>query len=327
MATLQDYAASAFYDFKQNFTGQDFVLGKDVESWVQALDYGVSKPTVYTISPAATIAVDAETASLQADVAVTLYRRDVLKFPGKAVIVIAEDVTIGTSATTVKILPAVEQITVSSVTITVEAEIAASSVTASFTASVAYPVTIGQQIVFGSTTITINENKTIGTGATTVAILASPATVADAATSVIPAPQAKTYGMLPILSMAEGGLPEMSGSDAEAMNKEQGLYAARRTVKRDGSITISGALLRNDPSLRFLQEIGLGSRNVYYQARYAPFTLLDDGTYSEGAGPGAYEVVTTLTNVSYPSGGQEFVQVNYTLNFSGRPEQYAPLLA
>lgn len=252
MPTLQDYAASAFYDFKQNFTGQDFVLGKDVESWVQALDYGVSKPTIYTIEAETAIAADDETASLSSTAAVKLYRRDVLKFPGKAVIVIAEDIEVLTTATTVKILPAVEAITI---------------------------------------------------GAT-----------------------AKTYGMLPILSMAEGGLPEMSGSDAEAMNKEQGLYAARRTVKRDGSITISGALLRNDPSLRFLQEVGLGSRNVYYQARYAPFTLLDDGTYSEGAGPGAYEVVTTLTNVSYPSGGQEFVQVNYTLNFSGRPEQYAPLI-
>jgi hypothetical protein len=253
MATLQDYAASAFYEFKQNFTGQDFVLGKDVESWVQELSYGASKPTVYTITAETAIDVDDETASLSADVAVKLYRRDVLKFPGKDVIVIAEDIEIGTTATTVNILPAVEAI------------------------------------------------------------------AADA--------EAVTYGMIPILSMAEGGLPEMSGTDAEAMNKEQGLYTARRTVKRDGSITISGAMLRNDPSLRLLQDVGLGSRNIYYQARYAPFTLADNDTYTEGAGPGAYEVVTTLTNNSYPSGGQEFVQVNYTMNFAGRPDQYAPLLA
>lgn len=252
MATLQDYASTAFYEFKQNFTGQDFVLGKNVESWVQELEYGASKPTVYTITTGA-IAADAETASLSSDVAVTLYRRDVLKFPGKPVIVIAEDVEVGTGATVVKILPAVSSV--------------------------------------------------------------------DAGAEGV------TYAMIPILSMAEGGLPEMSGTDAEAMNKEQGLYTARRTVKRDGSITISGAMLRNDPSLRLLQDVGLGSRNIYYQARYAPFTFIDDGNYREGAGPGAYEVVTTLTNNSYPSGGAEFVQVNYTMNFSGRPDQYTPLRA
>jgi len=253
MTTLQDYASSAFYEFKQNFTGQDFVLGKDVESWVQELAYGASFPKIYTITMDAAADEDDEEISVTADEAVTLYRRDVLKF-GTVLAVIAEDTEIGLTATTVPVLPLT-------------------------------------------------------------------ADIADAVEAV-------TYGMIPILSMAEGGLPEMSGTDAEAMNKEQGLYTARRTVKRDGSITISGAMLRSDPSLQLLQDIGLGSRNIYYQARYAPFTLSGaDDVYTEGAGPGAYEVVTTLTNNSYPSGGQEFVQVNYTMNFAGRPNQYVPLVA
>jgi hypothetical protein len=132
--------------------------------------------------------------------------------------------------------------------------------------------------------------------------------------------------MVPILSMAEGGFPEVSGTDAEAMNKEQGLYVARRTVKRDGSVTISGAMLRNDPSLKLLFDIGRGSQNLFYQARYAPFTTLSGTDYTEGAGPGAYEVVVSLTNASYASAGQEFVQVNYTMNFSGRPDEYKPLV-
>jgi hypothetical protein len=252
MASLTDYASSAFYDLKQNFTGQDFVLGKDIEAWVQELDYGVSKPRVYSMEVVGTApAAEATTIELESNVAgVKLYRRDVLRFASRLV-VIAEDVTVGTSATDVKVLP------------------------------LTGPLAIG-------------------------AI-------------------AKTYAMIPILSMAEGGFPEVSGTDAEAMNKEQGLYVARRTVKRDGSVTISGALLRSDPSLKLLFDIGRGSQNLFYQARYAPFTTLSGTDYTEGAGPGAYEVVVSLTNASYASAGQEFVQVNYTMNFSGRPDEYKPL--
>lgn len=257
MTTLQDYAALAFYDQKQNFTGPDFVKGKDIEAWVKDLPYGSNTPTIKTITIDAAVVADAEEIAVTttSTTAVKLYRRDVLKFmPSEVLVVIAEDVTIatGVTPTTVKILPAVDA---------------------------------------------IPDSET-----------------------------ASTYGMIPILSMAEGGLPEMTGTDAEAMNKEQGLYKARATVSRDGSVSITGALLRNDPSIRLLQDIGLGSRPVYYQARYPAFELLDNGGYSEGSGPGAYEVVMTLTNNSYPSGGQEFVQVNYTLNFSGKPIIYTPLV-
>lgn len=251
MATLQDYAALDFYEEKQQFTGQDYVLGKDTESWVQELPYGESTPLVYEIETEAVIAPDAETASLSANVAVKLYRRDVLKF-GNTLIVIAEDKEIGTAATSIAILPA--------------------------TAEVALAET------------------------------------------------ALTYGMLPILSITEGGLPELTGTDAEAQNKVQGLWKARRTVGRDGSITLSGGMLRSDPSLPLLEKVGRGSRNLFYQSRHAPFTLFEGG-FTEGAGPGAYSCVVSLTNNGYPAGGMEFVQVNYTFNFAGRPDLYTPLIA
>lgn len=247
MGTLQEYAESAFYEQKEDRKGDDFALGKETETWVQALMYNTPFPFIYPVTVIEDVAIDDEVIILKTDRPVTLYRGDYLTFDTNTIVIIAEDTLIGTESTPVKILPALNDIEKDS--------------------------------------------------------------------------HACTYAMIPILSMVEGSLPDSSGTDAESFNKSQGLFSAKKTVKRDGSVTIAGKMLKSDPSLPLLQRIGLGSRNIFLQSRYSPFVTFDG--FAEGGGPGAFEMIATLTNNSYPTPNGEFVEVNYTITFAGTPEPFS----
>lgn len=247
MGTLQEYAESAFYEQKEDRQGDDFVLGKETETWIQALMYNTPFPFTYPMTVMEDVAIDDEIIMLKTDRNVTLYRGDYLKFDTDTMVIIAQDTLIGTESTSVKILPALSNIDKDS--------------------------------------------------------------------------HACTYAMIPIISMTEGSLPDSSGSDTESMNKTQGLFSAKRTVKRDGSVTIAGKMLKNDPSLPLLQRIGLGSRNIFFQSRYSPFVNFEG--YPEGGGPGAFEMIATLTNNSYPTPNGEFVEVNYTITFGNSPKPFS----
>lgn len=249
MSDLQSYVKNAFYDIKQNLTGQDFILGSETESWIQRLRYNETKPKFYIIRCQPVLEGETFIVVL-ANEPVKVYRRDVLKF-NTVLVVITEDTLIDTEPTILPILPLVGNI--------LDEEFAA------------------------------------------------------------------TYGMIPILAVAEGSTPDETGTDADAYVNDLGLYDASRTVRRDGSINISGDMYKDDPSLALLQDLGKRPQNLYYQSRYTPYTVLANGEYTQGSGPGAYEVVVALTDFEFEASGQKFVNVSYTLNFGGSPILYKPL--
>lgn len=254
---LTSLASLDIYDKRLDLRSDSFVLGKDTELWVKALNYGQSVPDIQPIEFDAAVVAEDTTASLKLGTGATvasliLYRGDVLQ-TANALIVIAETTTITTTAAAVPILPAEDAVT--------------------------------------------------------------DATVAH------------TYGLLPVLSIIDGGGLEFSNTEAEANNRSQGVWSAVKTVGRKATTSLTGSLIVTDPAVELFTELSLGSRNLYCENRYSPYVefTLGTTTYVGGAGPGAWSFEASVSS-SMPNPGNEFIKVNATLNVSGRPARYAPLV-
>lgn len=89
MATLVDYQNLDLYAQGECLTGDDFVLGYYLETWIKVLNYQESTPPTTTLTLASAAAAD--DTSITVDVAagsVRVYERDVLYFPTDDVLVL-----------------------------------------------------------------------------------------------------------------------------------------------------------------------------------------------------------------------------------------------
>ena len=183
----------------------------------------------------------------------------------------------------------------------------------------------GDVLKFGSILVVVSATTSIdGTATpTSLPVLSTSAEIADAAT-------ANSYGLIPFWSLQDGGDIEFTGTEAVARNKIQGLYPAKRTTERDGTINLSGSLYVADPGAILMEDLSDGSRNIYYEVRWAPyqtFTDKDGVVTTEGSGPGARAGVATIQSFSVTGARSEFATVNCTLGIASRPDPYVPLAA
>lgn len=258
MATIPSYEALDFYDKRLDLTGQDFVLAYSKEFWFQELELGSATPSVKTITvdnAASPVVIDSEVIPVTSDVAVRLFRGDVLKFGPTLVVITATTLIDGTATPT------------------------------------------------------------------NLPVLSTSAEIPDTTTAI-------TYALVPYLSLQDGGDLENTGTEAVARNKTQGLYPAKRTTERDGTINVSGALYVSDPGAILMEDLSDGSRNIYYEIRWAPyqaFTDQDGNTVAEGAGPGARVGVATIQAFSVQGARSEFATATGTLGMASRPDPYVPL--
>ncbi len=110
--TLDDYPGLDFYEKGLDQKG-DQIRGDASQWWVRALLPGQTAPAIRTITAKASASADAETITVSSDVAVKLYRGDVLNFSLLAtpkVVVVAADTEIGTSNTPLPVLPLIASI-------------------------------------------------------------------------------------------------------------------------------------------------------------------------------------------------------------------------
>jgi hypothetical protein len=208
------------------------------------------------------------------------------------------------------------------VTISSEAIAAADATSISVSSSADITLYAGDVLKFGSKDpVVIATTTEVTSSATTVPVLPVIEALADGDT-------AKTYGMLPVLFRADGGVPETSGTDAGSRNAGESLYRVKAVVERDYTIPLNGRMVSTDPTLYIFRTIGTGRRNVFWQTRYAPFLSFTDdtgATLSEGAGPGAQQGVAYVQNFSMPHAANDLAMVNATLSGVGAPENYVIL--
>ena len=189
------------------------------------------------------------------------------------------------------------------------------------------PITIyrGDILKFTSALVVVSATTTLDGTATPAAlpVVSTSAEIADAETAL-------SYGLIPFWSLQDGGDIEFTGTEAIARNKIQGLYPAKRTTERDGTINLSGGLYVSDPGAILMEDLGDGSRNIYYEIRWAPyqvFTGAGGSTSTEGSGPGARTGVATIQSFTVAGARSEFATVNCTLGIASRPDPYFPLVA
>jgi hypothetical protein len=130
--------------------------------------------------------------------------------------------------------------------------------------------------------------------------------------------------MVPVLSIADGGLPEFSGTEAQANNKNQGLWIVKAVVSREGTINQTGSYYTKDPSIEILSRVAQGWRNLYFESRFAPYEVINSNgvVFDKGRGPGTAMGVITVLSFSIGSTKTEIATVNGTYSVSGRPKPY-----
>lgn len=210
------------------------------------------------------------------------------------------------------------------ITITTEAAALADAETISVSASVAKKVWQGDVIKFdtSSTLVVVKTTTEILTTATTVPVLPLEGGIADNET-------AKTYGMLPVWSLSEGGIPETSGQEASSRNRSESLFPVKIVVGRDYSINCNGRFVKNDPGAHLLESLSDGPKKIYWESRYAPYVSMVDhlGTaIAEGSGPAAKRGTAFVQNFSMPATSQDMQQLQCTLMGSGSFSAYVPLI-
>jgi hypothetical protein len=132
--------------------------------------------------------------------------------------------------------------------------------------------------------------------------------------------EADVYPMLPFLSAKEGGMPDASGSMAEAHNKNMGLYSVSQKYKEDFTATMAGDINFTDPCVPVLNDIYVnGLSKLFVQVRHSVTTVI--GTQEYGEGPFAVEYTGVPTaKISDPEGG--FIAVSLEMKVSGRLNPY-----
>jgi len=184
-----------------------------------------------------------------------------------------------------------------------------------------------------SSDVTLYRNDVLKFTGGLYAVVKATTTVTDDATTVpvyplddpIPAnAEAKTYGMLPLVSAKEGAYPQPSASYAEAHNKNMGWYAVSQKIREDYTATISGDLNFKDPCLEIFQQMQTsGLSKLLIQARHAITTEITIGatTYTYGEGPGAvqYKGQGTVT-LSDPEAGM--IGFSMEVKISGKIDDY-----
>lgn len=184
-----------------------------------------------------------------------------------------------------------------------------------------------------SSDVTLYRNDVLKFTGGLYAVVKATTTVTDVATAVpvyplddpIPATaEAKTYGMLPLVSAKEGAYPQPSASYAEAHNKNMGWYAVSQKIREDYTATISGDLNFKDPCLEIFQQMQTsGLSKLLIQARHAITTEITIGatTYTYGEGPGAvqYKGHCTVT-LSDPEAGM--IGFSMEVKISGKIDDY-----
>lgn len=210
------------------------------------------------------------------------------------------------------------------ITVTMESAATADAETISVSASVAKRVYSGDVIKFDTSSVLVVVKTTteILTTATSVPVLPLEGNIADNET-------AKTYGLLPVWSLSEGGIPESSGQEASSRNRSESLYPVKIIVGRDYSLNCNGRFVKNDPGAYLLETLSIGSKKVYWESRYAPFISMvnhEGATLDEGSGPAAKRGIAFIQNFSMPATAQDMQQVQASLMGSGAFSAYVPLV-
>jgi hypothetical protein len=165
----------------------------------------------------------------------------------------------------------------------------------------------------------IAATTTIASTATTVPILPLMDGITDEATAL-------SYGLKPLLSLMEGGIPESSGTEVTSRNKGQNLHSAKAIFGRDSTINLSGTVVRSDEALAIIAKKKRGSSLIYFESRYAPYENFStmDANWIYGAGISAERGVAFVNNFT-PTSGMDFQKITATLSISGAPTPYYPL--
>jgi hypothetical protein len=173
--------------------------------------------------------------------------------------------------------------------------------------------------------VVINQDIAIDSAAaTTVSILPLISGVALAA-------KAYSYALMPLQFVETGGSFDNASDIATAQNKSIGYWSLKAVTGRNATLTLSGALITQDPSVYALSKLNDGGRYLYYEIRYHPYTrftyLADNGTATEvkyGSGPQAKKATCT-SNFKMTMDKTDMVKVEATLEACGRPEDYVLL--
>lgn len=209
-------------------------------------------------------------------------------------------------------------------TITMDAAALADAETISVTADIPAKLYRGDVLPFTTSNVlvVIKADTLINTAPTAIPVLPLTGAIADAET-------ASTYGLLPVLSLMEGGTPETSGSEVSSRNRGEGLFPVVEITQRDYTVTCNGRLVSFDPGAWIMKKLSKGRRKIYWEARYHPYySFVDElGTvYTKGSGPAAETGIAFVQNWSTPSGASDLQQIQCTLKGSGKPNEYKPLV-
>lgn len=209
------------------------------------------------------------------------------------------------------------------ITITIKTAGLADDETISVQATAAIKLYRGDVILFPTSDVlvVVKVDTTIATTPTTLPVLPLTGAIADEEA-------AKTYGLYPVLSLSEGGIPENTGSEVGSRNRSESLYQVKEIIGRDYSLTCNGRVVSYDPGLWTLKRLARGRRRVYWESRYAPYLSFTDETgtiHTQGKGPAAETGAAFVQNYSIQSNADNMQQLQASLMGTGRPSDYAPL--
>lgn len=143
--------------------------------------------------------------------------------------------------------------------------------------------------------------------------------------------EAYSYALVPVQFVETGGAFDNSSDIATAQNKSVGYWSLKAVTGRNATLTLSGSMITNDPSVYIFNKLNNGGRYAYYEIRYHPYCtfkfLADDGTtttYQYGKGPQA-KVATCTSNFKATMDKTDIIKVEATLEACGRPIDYVIL--
>lgn len=199
------------------------------------------------------------------------------------------------------------------VPISTASAISAGATTANLSATEEITLYRNTPLKFGSNLAIVKATTTIDTTAAAVPLfpVASAIAIGDA----------DAYqGLVPFMSVKEGGRPDSSSSMAEAHNKNMGLYSVSQKYKEDYSASMTGDINFTDPAVPILELIDTGGLSkIYVQLRHALSSEFGDRFYGEG--PFAVEYVGVPT-AKITDGESAFIGFTLEVKVSGRLEQY-----
>jgi hypothetical protein len=333
MATLASYAGLDFYQKGFSYTEGSMVRGDSMEFWLTPLVFGTLFPNIYTLTPTAAAALDAQSITVAlsggGSSLVKLYRRDTLYFTNGSLAVVSADTGIGTdpgtgfTATATEVGGVVTAVTVTAggsgyiypptITLTGAGTGATAVATIFNGAVIAVTVTAGGS---GYTTA-----PTVGSTAYTNSTLpVLPLTAALATTDT-----AQTYGLLPYLSYSEGGVVDSQGQEMASRNKGQSLFQAKGVSMRNATLTLNGALIKNDPVGTLLEDAATSAQGFFFQSRHAAYQQFQNASILYGIGVGARQGVAFVQNYQPQSPEADFLKIQCSMTVDGAHVPYYPL--